>query len=428
MAATKIRLFDNIIIALFFFFLPFSYALTFNIGFPLKISEISLFVLLLLLIAKGRFSLNSIKYTSTSVLLVFFIFTFISMMVNLFYQYDYPLHVYESRFGYKFDSILKYIYVFIAMLTYLIASQVFTDHKKKYAGYFFWGATLATVYLWYLFFSGLLKIPVLSLPGMDTSPQVIGFSGFTFVRCGTFKEGNFMGFFLVVSGIISFYFKRFKKGVFFFASVIPTFSSIAVVCALLFLFLFYFSKYFTKKNIKKLILFLILGMFGFFLLTQNKTFNLFVTSKFIGSTEKISNNSEYSKADRLDLMKVALLIGANNPILGVGISNYALHYKQYGSDKRFKRDFKVIPNNVYAEIFSETGVIGLFLFLYFLFLLLQQASSDKTNVLKYGLIVSMVYLLAFPTYTVLFIWFFFGLITSQYKTRDSSPNEIEESA
>ncbi|MES2397294.1 MAG: O-antigen ligase family protein, partial [Bacteroidota bacterium] len=130
------------------------------------------------------------------------------------------------------------------------------------------------------------------------------------------------------------------------------------------------------------------------------------------------------EADRLDLIKVAFLIGANNPILGVGISNYALHYKQYGYDKRFKRDFKVIPNNVYAEIFSETGVIGLFLFFYFLFLLLQQTSSDKTNVLKYGLIVSMVYLLAFPTYTVLFIWVFFGLITSQYKTRDSSLNEL----
>ncbi|MES2397293.1 MAG: hypothetical protein V4549_14885, partial [Bacteroidota bacterium] len=272
MAATKIRLFDNIIIALFFFFLPFSYALTFNIGFPLKISEISLFVFLFLLFAKGRFILNSIKYTSASVLLVFFIFTFISMMVNLFYQYDYPLHAYESRFGYKFDSILKYIYVFIAILTYLISSQVFTDRKKKYAGFLLFGATLATVYLWYLFFSGLLKIPILRLPGMDISPQVISFSGFTFVRCGTFKEGNFMGFFLVVSGIISYYLKNFKKGAFFFVSVIPTFSSIAAVCVLLFLFLFYFSKYFTKKNIKKLILFLILGMFGFFLLTQNKTF------------------------------------------------------------------------------------------------------------------------------------------------------------
>lgn len=426
MTATKIRLFDNTIIALFFLFLPFSQALTFKIGFPLKISEISLFVLLFLLIAKGRFIINSLKYRSTSVLFLFFIFTFISMVVNLYYPYDYSLHTYESRFGYKFDSILKFIYLFIAILAYLIASQVLRGNKDKYVRLFLIGATVAAAYLWYLFFSGLLKIPILHLPGMEAKPQNINFSSFTFIRSGTFKEGNFMGFFLVVAGIVSFYAKRYKMGIFFFVSVIPTFSSMGIVCALLFLFLFYFSKYFTKKNIHKLILFLMFGLLSFFLLSQNKTFNFYVTSKFLGDTKNISNNSEFSKADRLDLMKVAFIIGSNNPVFGVGISNYALHYKQYSYDKRFKRDFKVIPNNVYAEIFCETGGLGLILFLYFLFLLLQQTSNDKTNVLKYGLVVSIVYLFAFPTYTILFIWLFFGLITSQCRNENLIQSELDK--
>ncbi len=146
---------------------------------------------------------------------------------------------------------------------------------------------------------------------------------------------------------------------------------------------------------------------------QNKDFNFLVTSKLFGSTERITNNAEFSKAERINSMITAFNMGANNPVFGVGLSNYALHQKQFNEDPRFLyQNFKGIPNNIYLEIFSEIGMIGLLLFIYFLFLLYKLTYYDDTKILRYGFLSSLLYFLAFPTFTILFIWVFWGLIAS----------------
>ena len=196
--------FKDLLVILFIFFLPFSQALTLNIVFPLKLSEIFLFLLLLheLLsgsIVKWRFN------RPVLIILIFFALVFVSVVFNFFYRYNYPLSVEYSRISPVVDSLLKFFYLFIAIVALIITrNAIITD--PKLIRWFFIGALVASFYAWYLFISGILHLPTLILPGMDADPQKINLSIGDIIRCGTFKEGNYMGFFLLVSGIVALYY------------------------------------------------------------------------------------------------------------------------------------------------------------------------------------------------------------------------------
>jgi O-antigen ligase len=409
----KIKLFDNILIFIFFLFIPFTYALTINLGFPLKISEVSLFIIFILLIYKSRFKVYPLRQRVFVLISVFILFTFGSVTVNLFWEYPYELNTFDSRFGYKVDSFLKYGYVLLAYFSLIVTSNSFSINPNKYIKVFLYGAFIASLYSWYLFLMSLLELPYILLPGMDENPQIVNLSFGNVIRCGTFKEGNYMGLFLLISSFMAFYIGRAKAGWFFLFTIISTMASMSIICGAIFLFLYYFHSFFNKRNIHKLVMSAVGVMVIFTLLLQSKDFHFLITSKLFGNTEKISNNAEYSKADRLNSMKIALKIGLNNPVLGVGLSNYALHQKEFNEDARFfYKNFKGIPNNIYLEIFAEIGLIGLLLFLFFLFQLYNLTYYDKSKVLRFGFLSTLLYFFAFPTFTMIFIWVFWGLILS----------------
>lgn len=412
MRVLKFNLYDNYIVYLFFIFLAFSYALTFKLGFPLKISEIALGIILILFLIKKRFRLYALNLLPNKILLAFITLTAVSTIINLFWNYDYDLKQFDSRFGYKIDSILKMFYVVLAYFAFLLSTNALSINKRKYLDLFLIGAVVAAVYGWYLFLSSLAGLPYLILPGMDTPLQTFYLFGQGVVRNGTFLEGNYMGLFLLISGIVAIYHQKTKLAVFLLLSIVTTVSTMAISCLILFLGLHFFKKYFTKKHLPKLIFIFVAGLITLSLLSINQTFRDIVIDKLTGSTEKLSNAS-FSKADRLNSTYAALNMGLSNPFIGVGISNYALHYERYNTDRRFAdRDFKVIPNNVYTEIFAELGIFSFILFLCFIASLFKIASNDQTGVLRNGLIVLSIYLLTFPTFTLLFIWFYFGLIAS----------------
>jgi O-antigen ligase len=156
-------------------------------------------------------------------------------------------------------------------------------------------------------------------------------------------------------------------------------------------------------------------------MAQTANFQRLVVEKFFGDSSIRSTSALYSKADRINTAEVAFNIATHNPILGVGISNYARHYIHHNHDPRFrKRTNKVICNNVYLEIFSETGIFSLVLFLLFLYTLYKKTKHDDTGALRIGLIALMFYFLSFPTFTMLFIWVFWGLIISLPAQKSSS--------
>ena len=71
---------------------------------------------------------------------------------------------------------------------------------------------------------------------------------------------------------------------------------------------------------------------------------------------------------------------------------------------------KLIPNNVYIELLSELGVLGLTLFASFLVALYRRAKAPGLTPLRLTLIATLFAFNAFPTYSVMFLWAFFGLI------------------
>src|SRR5215208_1477192 len=95
-----------VLYSIFFFFMPFTQALTFNIGFPLKFSELALFVLFFLYILLRR----RVAVPKPIIILIGTLFFIVSLsfLVNLFWSYGYPLKEHETRFGYNGDSIARY--------------------------------------------------------------------------------------------------------------------------------------------------------------------------------------------------------------------------------------------------------------------------------------------------------------------------------
>ena len=402
--------FKDLLVILFLFFLPFSQALTLNIVFPLKLSEIFLFLLLFheLLsgsIVKWRFNLPVL------IILIFFVLVFISVVVNFFYQYNYPLSVEYSRISPVIDSLLKFFYLFIAIVALIITRNAIIADPQLIR-WFFIGASVASFYAWYLFFSGILHLPTLILPGMDPDPQKINLSVGDIIRCGTFKEGNYMGFFLLVSGIVALYYKKKMLSIFFFLTIITTFSTTSIFCLIIFLVIYLariYRQYRTRlvASISGMALVLIL------LIQFNEAFRTNFYNKVFGDEDSIENaNDLYSKADRLNTSWVGVNIFMDNPVFGIGLANYGLHYIHYNTLPELDviDQTKRIPNDIYVEILSECGSLAFIAFLVFLSSLYKYGKPKSNGILTAGLIACFVYFIAFPTFTMLFIWVFFGII------------------
>lgn len=414
---TDIDLYDNKILIILIFFLPFSQALTFNVGFPLKISELCVFLELLLIIYYNKVYLR-LTYLSNPLILLFG-WAIISLLINLLWEYDYPLNLeYLSRAGYIVDSILKLFYFLLAIIIYLLASKIFSINQIKYIKYFLYGGVIAGLYSWYLFIMSILGFQPFLLIGMEENPQKIYLFIGEIIRCGTFKEGNYMALFLFVSTVIALYNKRKKLAIFFSISIITTVSTVGTLTLIFFWFMYFLKKSKTKNEILKLIFVLFLSLSSLTALLQNDDFNMIFVSKLNLTDSEIVDPGAYSKEDRKNTILNALRMGLDNPVFGIGLSNYALHYKYYNEtyETGFENyDKKVIANNVYAEIFSELGAVGLFLFGLFLYLLYLKSKEDESGILTLGLFGCLFYFMAFPTFTILFIWVFFGLINSLQK-------------
>jgi len=390
-----------------------------DLGFPLKISEVTLIILIVLYLGLHQFKIENLG--STKILLLLFGWMTLSVGINLFWRYDYPLTVFASRFGYAFDSITKLVYFLLSVCAYFVSTKLFYTNERKAIKLILIGGLISSIYGWYLFASGVLGYPEFLLPGIK-KPQTIITSLGVLIRSSTFGEGNYMGLFIILCSVLSFYTKRTKLAIYFLISLIPTFSSIGFLCAAVFLMLHSFKKYFTKKHLPIIVGNVVLFSVGFILLLNQEDFNNFFIAKFNFFSSAPSGSGDGSRMDRLNTFLSGIEMGLDNSLLGVGLSNYARHYEHYSRIVVIDyTGFKTIANNIYAEVFAETGFVGLVLFLIFLWYLFNAAKTEPTGILKNGLRVCLLYFMAYPTVTILYIWVYFGLIIAVYKkTREAS--------
>lgn len=395
---------EDVLLKAFLIFLPFSQALTVNIMFPLKLSEIFLLCLIFLRLVSIR---NLLEVKKSSLIIILFCLCILaSVILNANYSYNYPLVTSAVRVSPMVDSILKFIYVFLVVTGMFITKDVL-QRKPQFIKYLFIGAIISASYCWYLFLSGILHIPVFKLPGMDEDSQMI----MNVIRSGTFKEGNYMGFYLLLVGVVAFFYAKKRTAYFLWATIITTFSTASIFCLFLFFVIYIYKVY--KKHKLKLVAAIGTLVISLTLLTQlSDDFKSLVYNKIFASEDSVENtNDVYSRLDRLNTTISGLKMFADNPVFGVGLSNYGLHYSHFNDLPDFDLGGKRIPNNIYVEILSESGILAFIFFIYFLYLLYKK-SNEVSSVLSAGLIASCAYFLAFPTFTMLFIWVFFSVILS----------------
>jgi len=404
-------------LALFLFFLPFNHTLVIRIGFPLKISEIAIIGLVSLSVVlyfrnRNFIYRNCIQFPSKYlyVLAAFFLLYFFSTVFNFFYAYPYTLDYYEKRFSIPIDSMLKCGYLLMSYSCFFLSYLAFKLNKTLFLKIYIAGAVAASIYAWYLFSFSLLNLHYSTLPGGVEHPQAALFKFGHFIRAGSFKEGNLMGMFLVVSGIISIYAKKYKLSGFLFLTLITTASSAAFFTTVLFFGGYFFHLFYHRRQYKKILFFSLTSLFIFASLCISPDFR-YMMAKFGLFPSKANADATFSKGERLNLASVALNIGVDNFIVGVGPNNFAWHYTHYNKQEVYNhRETRMAANNVYLEIFSETGLISLMIFLLFLFFLLKKSFKHENKLLFGGLITILTYFFAYPTFTTLFIWVYFALI------------------
>jgi hypothetical protein len=408
---------------IFFLFMPFTQALTFNVGFPLKFSELALFMLgFLYLLFQRKVPMPRPVLILLSLL---FVAITVSMAVNLIWDYPYKLSDFITRFGYAGDSISRYVYVILALLSFFISLDLFLSRKETYARWWIYGALAAGVYSWYLALFSALKLHVFLLPGMQIPPQKIGPG---IIRCGTFLEGNMQGLYLVLSGALCFYVRKFRQGVFLFLTVFTSFSTLSIVSVFVFMILFFSTRLLRRKNLVYVFPALLVFAVATFLFSRTAFYSSYVESKLFGSAEKITNPGDFSKVERVFGIRAAWHMGLHNPLWGVGLANYSRHFSHFAEQGQLNRDDfrmflhqnqRMIPNNIYMEVWAECGGMALFIFCCFLVLLVYYARSRKMNALFPAMICMLICFMAYPSFIMIYLWSFMALPVQDYIRRRS---------
>lgn len=413
----------------FLVFLPFTQALTLNIFFPLKISEIALVILIFFYINKKTISKDSLWFVNNNLIIILLgILVTLSFFVNIPWNYPYSPKIIPFRINRVGDSFIRLCYFYLCIAAYFVSFRLFTKDIKILEKWIL-GAMIAAIYGWYLFISSGLHLPYLKLPGME-EPQTLG----GFIRCSTFKEGNYYGLFLLLSASVSFYLKKIKQGWFLLLSVIVSMSTISIISVFIFVF-FYYRKRILKLNVmlKAVPVFII----GVLIFIQTDFYQRFVYEKLFDSTKTLTQNN-FSKVDRVITGKVAFYSGIENPFFGVGPANYGLHYDYYNKYKKIvvnrndyfdrfaqRKNERAIPNNVYLEILSEYGVFALLLFALFLFLILTKAYYLKEDAIVGGMFSIIISFNAFPSFIMLFIWVFLAIPFAIHRNKLNLEKTIE---
>lgn len=137
-------------------------------------------------------------------------------------------------------------------------------------------------------------------------------------------------------------------------------------------------------------------------------------------------NSSESGQRRLETMREALRLGREHPWLGVGMGNFGSQAKIVATPAELGHP---IVNNLYLELFSELGSLGLGLALLFFFLLLRdlwlklRQTRSKTEQaeglwLLFALLGTLFQYLFFSTLYIFPVWLMLGFVRG-YALRES---------
>lgn len=160
--------------------------------------------------------------------------------------------------------------------------------------------------------------------------------------------------------------------------------------------------------------------------------NIFVDKSLLESITRSSSFVTSSLKGRLEFWRVAFELFKNKPVAGYGHGTFfSAYYIEYGMNKWYSR----FTHNHYLQIAAELGVVGVGLFLLFLWMsfksVLYNAKQSAKPVFFWGMVAGMVAFLLhigvdftwnFPAVTALF-FFFLGVTTIKDKSGPIAVNK-----
>lgn len=392
--------------------LPFTYALTVDVGFPFKLYELVLLALGLLVAVEGRLRVAPGTWGTLAPMLRLWPWA----AAVLAWRIAVPLDSFNGagfapRFGPGGDGATKLAYFALAMFAFAVVATTAYEDARRVARWWVAGAVIAATYGWVITLTSAAGFPAPLLPGMET-PQMINIAGRVVYRAGTFEEGNFFGMYLLCSTAVASWLRWRWVALALSATVLVTFSTANVVATALFWTLLIVFSAGAERDPRGRILaigFLVgAGAFALTVLLATGYLQEFVL-------EKLTTDQMGSKLDRIDLTFAGLQMAIEHPVAGVGLSQYGYHWRSYALTEFFQalRDRKPIAGNVYVELASETGAVGLALALAFARRVWAHARAGGRGSIAFraGLVSVGLALATFPSFTVLFLWGFAALVT-----------------
>ena len=378
---------------------------------------------ILIIIILGLFKFHNEITNFSKLNYKFFIIIFFFLITNILTSNQFSLTVIGSL------GLIKHLLLFVMLYVWL-------SNNKSNLKYFF-VSTLIAVSL--IAISVLFEFIYYFLNNMSPSQYNNRISGLFFEEK---VAGSFISKLFGLSILFILFFKKNLKLMLFFSifvlsSIIISGDRSAIfMIIIVIIILIFFNKELTLLNKIKAFISFNLIILIFFILSENFRSKLMYTSLQLGllnvtkilfytdkkffkkhnTIENFEDYSKYIKIKNFGFLKTkyfahlskAYEIGQNNLIFGNGIKSFRkeCHNKNYSNKflesfpENYPADYSCAthPHNIYFEIFSETGLVGLFLFLLILnsyFIKIKQIKSYRLKILVSGILI----LLFFPIQT-----------------------------
>jgi hypothetical protein len=277
-----------------------------------------------------------------------------------------------------------------------------------------WFAGLAglLVYHFFTIISYLFTGQAYLLPGLERH-SVGSIGPIVIPRSATFEEGNFAGLFYFVSYALATHLRLRKFQLLSALGVLATLStsSYAALLAFIGLHAWLASRSYGTR------IFIAVAVIAFTLLSYAQ---LDLGSKF-------QFDPSASGAVRLNESMTGVKIFQAHPLVGVGLGGYGFHFERFEWNptlSEWSSDDRHIANNVLVELLSETGLLGLLLFLFFwLQWSLHMWQREEAKALWIFGFACLINFLAYPTFNITYIWVFLGLALGAVAREGARPGK-----
>lgn len=387
-----------LLIGLGFLSLPFTKALTIDIGFPLKAYEL-LFSASLPAFLLTR---HPVQFDGKWPLFRPLIFAWF-VAAGSFFAFSYADAGYlgpDFRGGATLDGIARVGYL---LLNFSIFAIIIGRPQLSASSFlvYCWliGCTISASYSIYCALSYILFGDAFLLPGLDRH-QLGSFGPLLVSRSGTFEEGNFGGLYFLLSAALAMHTRHFIFAGFAVVGLILTQSTSAY-----FGFIVLMGTYYMLANRN------FFALIPYFIGACIALFGIFV---YFAEQGKFETSGSASGAVRFNEAMTGINIWLTSPIYGVGLGQYGFHYFRNVWDMSLAEAVtseRHIAAVVYVEILSELGILGMLAFAMFW---MRWARAIKVgryngNILYASTFAILVSFLAYPTFNIAFLWCYFGM-------------------